>query len=353
MSAASRFDVTEHSVKSAAHTTFYLAAGPADGPLVIFVHGWPELSISWRHQLPAFAALGFRAIAPDMRGYGRSSVHTTHSAYALQQIVGDMLALVDSLGRQQAVWVGHDWGSPVVWSIASHHPDRCAAVANLCVPYYTLERGLEPCVELVNRDIYPQDQYPAGQWEYQLHYQEDFAGSTKAMESNPYNLAKLLFRKGDPGGFGQVAGTAMVRKQGGWFGGGTTIPSAPHDDDVVTEADVCAYASALTRNGFFGPNSYYMNHDANAAYAARSVNGGYLDMPVLFLAAQYDYTCECITSRLAEPMRTYCRNLTESVVYSGHWMAQEKPLDVNAALTRWLATAVTDVWPLPKEGVVS
>ena len=340
-------EVTEHTVKSGLHATFYLAAGPLDGPLIVFVHGWPELAISWRHQLPTLAALGFRAIAPDMRGYGRSSVYRTHEAYAQQHIVADMLVLIDSLGRERAVWVGHDWGSPVVWNLASHHPERCVAVANLCVPYHTLEYGLEPCLELVDRNVYPADKYPAGQWEYQLHYQEDFAGATRMMDFNPYSLAKLLFRKGDPSGFGKPARTALVRINKGWFGGGA-IPSVPRDADVVTEADVSAYASALARNGFFGPNSYYMNHTANAAYAARAVNDGYLEMPVLFLAAQYDYTCECITSRLAEPMRKYCRNLTESVIYSGHWMAQEKPLDVNAALVRWLATLVADYWPLPR-----
>ena len=340
--------VTEHAVNAGSHTTFYLAAGPEDGPLLIFVHGWPELSISWRHQLPAFAALGFRAIAPDMRGYGRSSVYATHDAYAQPLLVGDMIALIDSLGRERAVWIGHDWGSPVVWNIASHHPERCSAVANLCVPYFTIERGLNACLELINRDIYPADEYPAGQWEYMLHYQEDFAGATREMDSSPYNVAKLLFRQGDPSGFGLPAGTAMIRKNRGWFGGGA-VPSMPRDPDVVTEADVCAYAAALTRNGFFGPNSYYMNHDANAAYAAIAVNGGRLDMPVLFLAAQYDYTCECISSRLAEPMRKYCSDLTESVVYSGHWMAQEKPRDVNAALARWLATSVVQTWPTPRE----
>ena len=340
-------EVTEHTVKFGPHATFYLAAGPLDGPLIVFVHGWPELAISWRHQLPALAALGFRAIAPDLRGYGRSSVYRTHEAYAQQDIVADMLALIDSLGRERAAWVGHDWGSPVVWNVASHHPERCVAVANLCVPYHTLEYGLEPCLELVDRNLYPADKYPAGQWEYQLHYQEDFTGATRTMDSNPHSFAKLLFRKGDPSGFGKPARTALVRINNGWFGGGA-IPSVPRDDDVVTEADLSAYASALARNGFFGPNSYYMNHTANAAYAARAVNGGYLDMPVLFLAAQYDYTCECITSRLAEPMRKYCRNLTESVVYSGHWMAQEKPLDVNAALVRWLATSVADYWPVPR-----
>jgi pimeloyl-ACP methyl ester carboxylesterase len=95
---APRMSITEHTAKTNRHTTFYLAAGPDDGPLVIFAHGWPELSISWRHQLPALAALGLRAIAPDMRGYGRSSVYDRHGDYAQEHIVHDMLELLDSLG---------------------------------------------------------------------------------------------------------------------------------------------------------------------------------------------------------------------------------------------------------------
>jgi alpha-beta hydrolase superfamily lysophospholipase len=97
--------VTEHTTNTNRHTTFYLATGPESGPLVIFIHGWPELSISWRHQLPALAALGFRAIAPDMRGYGRSSVYSRHGDYAQEHIVRDMLDLIDSMGRKRAVWV--------------------------------------------------------------------------------------------------------------------------------------------------------------------------------------------------------------------------------------------------------
>ena len=90
-----------------------------------------------------------------------------------------------------------------------------------------------------------------------------------------------------------------------------------------------------------------MNHAANAAYARTARNDGYLDMPVLFIAAQYDYVCESTHSRLAEPMRTYCRNLTEETIRAGHWVAQEKPAEVNAALVKWLATGVSAVWPRP------
>src|SRR5437867_11423039 len=142
MTRRTEMPITEHTIKMERHTTFYLAAGPEDGPLIIFVHGWPELSMSWRHQLPALAALGVRALAPDMRGYGRSSVYHRHADYAQEPIVRDMLDLLDSVGRAKAVWVWHDWGSAVVWNLASHHPDRCPAVADLFVPYYTIERGL-------------------------------------------------------------------------------------------------------------------------------------------------------------------------------------------------------------------
>ena len=328
--------ISSHRATSGEHTTHYLAAGPEDGPLIIFVHGWPELSISWRHQLPAFASLGFRAVAPDMRGYGASTVYDRHEDYAQQHVVGDMLLLLTALGRERAIWVGHDWGSPTVWNIASHHPERCDAVASLCVPYFTLERGLDACLGLVDRAVYPAGTFPAGQWEYQLFYQEQFDRATSIFQANVYNTAKLLFRKGDPAGKGQPAGTAMTRINNGWFGALNEAPDVPRDDDVVTEEDLQTYAAALQRNGFFGPDSYYMNHDTNAAFAARAVNAGRLDMPVLFLHAEYDYVCETVSSRLAEPMRAHCSRLDEAVISSGHWMAQEQPTKVNAALARWL-----------------
>jgi pimeloyl-ACP methyl ester carboxylesterase len=337
--------VTEHVAKSSRHTTFYLAAGPQDGPHIVFLHGWPELSRSWRHQLPCFASLGFRAVAPDLRGYGRSSLYRTHADYAQEHIVADMLELLEALNATKAVWVGHDWGSPVVWNLASHHPERCHAVANLCVPYAALDRGWDALLALVDRRTYPEEQFPYGQWEYIRFYEEQFEAATRGFESNVYNTVKALFRKGDPAGQGQPARTALVRQKGGWFGGRGTAPDLPRDADVVTEEDLFAYAAALESSGFFGPDSYYMNREANAAYAARALNGGRLDLPVLFLEAQYDYTCETHTSRLAEPMRALCRDLTYVSLPSGHWMAQERPLEVNAALTRWLVTKVPQVWP--------
>jgi pimeloyl-ACP methyl ester carboxylesterase len=339
--------ITEHVVRTDRHTTFYLACGAADATPLIFVHGWRELSISWRHQLPVFAALGFRCIAPDMRGYGRSSVYSRHQDYALEHSVRDLLDLLDALGHHKAIWVGHDWGSPVVWSLASHHPDRCFGVANLCVPY--IPGGLSPTqtVPLVDRTVYPEAEFPAGQWEYQLFYEENFDKAVAAFEANIQDTVKALFRKGSPAGKGKPSRTALVRRDGGWFGGAGAAPEVPRDADVLTETDLCIYVASLQRNGFFGPDSWYMNHAANMTYAQNAQDNGRLSMPVLFLHGAYDYTCETIDSRLAEPMRAACTDLTEIVVQSGHWMAQENPVAVNAALARFLAAKLPATWSTP------
>jgi pimeloyl-ACP methyl ester carboxylesterase len=334
--------ITEHVAKSPRHTSFYLACGPEGGPPLIFVHGWPELSISWRHQLPAMGALGFRAIAPDMRGYGRSNVPTRHEDYAVEESTTDLVELLDSLGAEKGVFVGHDWGTAPVWAMASHHPDRCHGVANLCVPY--IPPGTD-FMALVDRTIYPADKFPVGQWDYQLFHNEQPEKSRAQFEANVEATVKALFRKGDPGGGGQPAMTAFVRANGGWFPGGGGAPDLPRDEDILTEEDLCAYAAALQRNGFFGPDSWYLNGAANAFFTAKAKNGGRIEIPTLFIHAAYDWICETLTSPLAGPMRAHCSRLSEATVKSGHWMAQEKPLEVNAILARWLAVSFPSLWP--------
>ena len=351
----SNTEITEHVAQTGTHKSFYLASGPEDGPLIIFVHGWPELSLSWRHQLPALAALGFRCIAPDMRGYGNSSVYREKADYALENIVGDMIALLDYLQRDKAIWVGHDWGSPVVWNIASHHPDRCDAVANLCVPYGGSDISV---FDLIDRSVYPEDEYPLGQWDYMLYYLESFDQAIAEFEANIGVALKGLFRKGDPAGMGKPAATAMIRKAGGFFGdlgdaagplsGLAKAEHMPIDEDVISKEDLELYTRSLERNGFFGPSAWYVNTESNAAYAATSVNEGKLSMPVLFIGAMYDYTCETVESRAKEPMEKLCSDLTLALIKSGHWMAQEKAVEVNGVLAKWLANSVSEVWPKPR-----
>ena len=327
-------DWREERVTSPRHETAYLTAGPEDGTPIVLVHGWPELSISWRHQIPFLAEQGYRVVAPDMRGYGNSSNYHSHEAYAQREVVADMVELADALAFDRAIWIGHDWGAPTVWNMGRHHPERVIALANLCVPYNTLEAGWPAMLPYVDRNLYPEDEYPAGQWEYQRFYEENFAEATQAFDADPRAVCKLLFRRGDPNGEGQIAATATTRKLGGWFGGGPA-PDMPMDDQVLTEADLDRYAESLSRNSFFGPDSYYMNHERNQAYSDEKPDAR-LAMPVLFVHAAYDYVCETMTSTLAEPMRALCANLTEKTIPSGHWMAQERPQALNMVLDHWL-----------------
>jgi pimeloyl-ACP methyl ester carboxylesterase len=212
------------------------------------------------------------------------------------------------------------------------------------VPYFPAGFTASAAVELIDRTVYPAAEFPAGQWEYQLFYRENFDKARATFEANIRATVKALFRKGDPAGKGKPSRTAFVRKDGGWFGGRAAAPDLPLDTDLLTEADLDAYVAALTRNGFHGPDSWYMNHEANTAFQAKSVNGGRLDLPVLFLHGAYDYTCETLNSRLADPMREFCSDLTEHVVHTGHWMAQENPVAVNAAVARWLAAKRPSLW---------
>ena len=328
--------IEENRFTSKRHTTSYLSSGPPDGPLLIFVHGWPELSFSWRHQIKFFGAAGWRVIAPDMRGYGRSSVYDSHSAYAQSDIVTDMLELLEHLGGDKAVWVGHDWGAPVVWNMGLHHADKVRAIANLCVPL-GFERGVEELIKHVDRNIYPIDKYPKGQWDYQYFYVENFELARNEMESDPYKVVKALFRKKMGKEVDQPVFSASIRERGGWFPPDGIPPDMPIDLDVVSEEEAQQYADALTRTGFFGANSWYMNHERNSTYDAElSLAQRTLHMPVLFVHAENDYICYTIKGGLAEPMREACTQLIEKSIQSGHWMAQEKPEKLNAFLLEWL-----------------
>jgi len=200
-------------------------------------------------------------------------------------------------------------------------------------------------VPLVDRDVYPEAEFPAGQWEYMLFYEANFDKAQAAFETNVANTVRAIFRAGSAAGQGKPSRTALVRRDNGFFGGIGQAPDVPVDTNVLTEVDLHRYAAALQRNGLFGPCSWYMNHARNTEFARQAKNGGKLTLPVLFLHGAYDFTCQTTTSRLAEPMRRDCADLTEVVVASGHWMAQEKPEAVNSALVRWLATRLPEVWP--------
>src|ERR1700677_2890301 len=237
------FPILEDVAKTARHATFYLSCGAAQATPIIFLDGWPGLSNSWCGQLSVFGDLGFRAIAPDMRGYGRSGVYSRHKDYALEAIVADMLELLDSLGAKKAIWGGHDWGSPVVWSIAQHHPERCHGVANLCVPYIPEGFAVEAVVPLADRTVYPADKFPAAQWDYQLFYRENFALAKEAFESDVAATVRALFRAGNPADKAKPARTAFTRANGGWVRANRAT-GVPRGGGVVSEEEERRYVEA-------------------------------------------------------------------------------------------------------------
>lgn len=325
---------------------FYLSAGPKSGPLLLFVHGWPGIAETWKPQLYAFAALGFHVVAPDMRGYGRSTATREANDYRLERIVTDMLALLAHLQRREAIWIGHDWGAAVVWALAAHHPEICTGVVNLCVPYHTLEYGLEGLLSTINRELYPIEQSPNGQWDYQIYYEANSDAINKVFEADVENTVKVLYRRGDPASFRKPGPLSTVSRDGGWFGGRSSAPQMGDlSGSVLDESTFNTLRTHLTRTGFFGASAYYLNHAANVEYSKSAVNGGVLDVPALFIEAKFDRTCATAASSLAEPMRRYCRNLTQCSVEAGHWVGLECPLEVNSAIARWLMKALPTSWP--------
>nr|WP_199003139.1 alpha/beta hydrolase [Flavobacterium sp. ASV13] len=316
--------------------TFYHEVGSGNKTLMIFVHGWPELGIMWEKQLLYFAALGFHAVAPDMRGYGKSTIYHEHADYAVEEAVKDMLELLDYLGHKDAIWVGHDWGAPVVWNIVSHHPSKCIGIANLCVPYFPESFAPGNLIPLVNHKIYPEAEYPAGQWDYLLYYEDNFEKIQSVFEADLSRTFRTLMRSGIPDQEDKVVSSATIRRSGGWFGGADIAPDLPADKVVMPDPVLEAYVNAFSDTGFFGANSWYMNAEKNTAYACQSENEGKIDRPVLFIHAAYDWICETLHSRLGEPMRTNCSDLKEASLKTGHWMVQEKPDQVNDILHQWI-----------------
>jgi pimeloyl-ACP methyl ester carboxylesterase len=123
-----------------------------EGPAVIFCHGFPELAYSWRHQLPAVADAGFRAIAPDQRGYGGSTRPARIEDYRLTELCADLAGLCDALRIERAVFVGHDWGGMVAWGMPLLFPERTLGVAGVCTPYSAPQGGLAALRERVGGD---------------------------------------------------------------------------------------------------------------------------------------------------------------------------------------------------------
>jgi pimeloyl-ACP methyl ester carboxylesterase len=298
------------------------------GALVILCHGFPESWYSWRHQLTALAAAGFHAVAPDMRGYGKSDRPEAIDQYTVFHLIGDLVGLLDALEAPTAVIVGHDWGAAIAWQAARLRPDRFRAVACLSVPF-------RPRGPVRPTSVMPQT---ADAQFYQLYFQQPGVAEAE-MERDPrVTVLSMLYGASGEGAAafrdaaarGDITRTpGMVPRGGGMLQGSTTtLPT------WLSEADIEFYASEFGRSGFRGPLNYYRNIDRNweltAAFADVMVT-----VPSLFVAGDHDLV-------IAAPgMDQHLANLKQFVPAlrnirilpgCGHWTQQERPSEVSAAI---------------------
>jgi len=305
---------------------------------MIFLHGWPGIGLMWRAQVEAFASEGWHCVAPDMRGYGGSSAPTTAEACALKEIVDDMVELHDHLGARPAIWVGHDLGSPVAGALAAHHSKRSRGVVLTSVPYSPESFSLPKLLPLVDRKLYPVDQYPDGQWDYYRFYLTHFDQTVTDFNADiPATLA-AIYRAGNPTAAGQVYRSALVSRNGGWFGSAHRAPATPPDPTLWPAADFDALIGAFRVTGFRPANSWYLNDTANIAYAHAAPDGGRLQQPVLFVNGEFDGICDITRSRLGDPMRSTCQHLSLTNLPSGHWLPLERKTELIQSIRSWVAT---------------
>ncbi|GAA4285415.1 alpha/beta hydrolase [Brevibacterium daeguense] len=319
---------------TARHTTGYLSAGRSGDPVLLLIHGWPEFARSWVRVLEPLASAGFHVVAPDMRGYGTSTVHPQVGDYSTEEIVTDMIELLAHLGvseQSRCVVVGHDHGAPIAWNIATHHPELLAGVAGVCVPYMPPGAAL---TDHIDRELYPAAEYPYGQWDYLIAHLSLAEKIAEEFDADVPGVIASIMRAGSPRHLERRAPNASVRSRGGWFPDGP--PRREPDPRVLDDTEYEALVASLQHTGFAAANAWYRNNRANAEYAAANATGGRLTVPALFVHARYDIVCTTLTTSLPEPMRRAADDLDEAVVDAGHWVAQEKPAELVAVLSRWL-----------------
>ncbi|HEU5295707.1 MAG TPA: alpha/beta hydrolase [Burkholderiaceae bacterium] len=294
-----------------------------DGPLVVLCHGFPESWYSWRHQLNALADAGYRAVAPDMRGYGQTEAPSAIGDYSMLHLVGDIVGLVQALGAATAVVVGHDWGAPVAWHCALLRPDLFAGVAALSVPF----RGRGP--------VRPTTTMPQTDdtFYYQLYFQQPGSAERELAADVRRTLRTVLYgASGDAPASQQMT---MVPRGGGFL---SSLVDPTELPAWLRPEDLDFYVSEFERTGFSGGLNWYRNIDRNwellAPYA-----GARVTVPALFVAGDRDQVvtnpaAQKVIARLAEPVPRLQRVLM--LPGCGHWTQQERPRAVNDALIDFL-----------------
>ena len=311
-------------------------AEQGEGPPVLLCHGFPESWYSWRHQIDALAAAGFRAIAPDMRGYGKSDAPEAIDQYTVFHMVGDLVGLLDALEIPSAVIVGHDWGATIAWQAARLRPDRFRAVACLSVPYRPRSPARPTSVMPRTADA----QF------YQLYFQEPGVAEAEFERDPRATVFNMLYGASGDGVAARAAaaasgnasaaeGIGMVPTGGGMMRGAGAPATLPA---WLSEADIDFYAGEFKRSGFRGPLNYYRNLDRNwelmAAFA-----GALVTVPALYVAGDRDMVVSFPgTEQLLANLKNFVPALRgiKMLPGCGHWTQQERPVEVNAALVEFL-----------------
>jgi pimeloyl-ACP methyl ester carboxylesterase len=304
-------------------------AEAGQGPLVILCHGFPESWYSWRHQLVALAEAGFHAVAPDMRGYGRTDAPQEIQAYTLLHMTGDMIGLVQALGAEKAVIAGHDWGGPVAWHAALFRPDIFRGVIGLSVPF-------TPRLKNRPTSMMPQDE--AGQF-YQLYFQTPGVAESELARDARNSLRRIIFSgSGDiDAAVGDHIG--MVPRGGGFLSNTVDPDALP---SWITEADIDAYAGDFARTGFRGGLNWYRNIDRNWELLAPFA-GAKVTVPALYMAGDRDLVVKFRGfDRLIGNLEFFVPNLRDVVLLPGcgHWTQQERASEVNKAMIGFLESLV-------------
>jgi pimeloyl-ACP methyl ester carboxylesterase len=297
-------------------------AEQGSGPPVILCHGFPECWYSWRHQLRALAEAGFHAVAPDLRGYGRSDRPEGVEKYTLLHNLGDIVGLVDALGAGPAVIAGHDIGATIAWQAALLRPDRFRGVIALSVPFRPRAFG----GSVPPTTLMPQNEDAVF---YQLFLQTPEAEAALGRDLRRSLRAQFYSLSGErPAGSGFPAG--MVPRKGAPLTNPASLPA------WIAETDIDVYVAEFVRSGFRGPLSWWRNIDRSWELMAPFA-GAAVIVPALYMAGDRDFVASVYSQSIAA-QSALVPKLRPPVILPGcgHWTEQERAPEVNAAMIDFL-----------------
>src|SRR5579884_2354912 len=334
-------DVTHRFIQT--HGIRMHIAEQGQGPLVLLLHGFPECWYSWRHQLPALANAGYHVVAPDMRGYGQTDRPEAVEAYTQLELVADVVGLIDALGQQQAVVIGHDWGAPVAWNTALLHPDRVRGVVGLSVPY--TPRGPQNPLTTMRSFL--------GDGFYVVYFQQPGVADAEMAQDVRTTFRRLLYSvSGDAPGAGQEP---PVVPPGKTFV--EALQEPPHPPAWLTPADLDYYVAEFERTGFTGGLNWLRTIDRTWELMA-PYQGAQVQPAGLYMAGDKDHVPHFPGMKMLLPrLKQFVPNLTQTIMLPGcgHWTQQERPAEVNTALLEFLhgLPRVPSVAPTPNGAVAS